>query len=38
MKPFPHTRIAGTGSHLPPRRVSNDELVASLAERGLESS
>jgi 3-oxoacyl-[acyl-carrier-protein] synthase-3 len=38
MKTFPHTRIAGTGSHLPPRRVGNDELVATLAARGLESS
>jgi len=33
-----HTRITGTGSHLPPRRVGNDELVAQLAARGLESS
>ena len=38
MKPFPHSRIAGTGSFLPPRRVSNHNLVARLAERGLESS
>jgi 3-oxoacyl-[acyl-carrier-protein] synthase-3 len=34
----PYTRIAGTGSHLPPRRVANDELVAELAARGHESS
>ncbi|MDR2127784.1 MAG: ketoacyl-ACP synthase III [Burkholderiaceae bacterium] len=32
------TRITGTGSYLPPRRVSNDELVADLAGRGIESS
>ncbi|HSI58070.1 MAG TPA: beta-ketoacyl-ACP synthase III [Ideonella sp.] len=32
------SRIAGTGSMLPPRRVSNDELAAQLAERGLETS
>jgi 3-oxoacyl-[acyl-carrier-protein] synthase-3 len=38
MKPFPHSRITGTGSFLPPRRVSNHDLVARLAERGLESS
>ena len=38
MKAFPYTRIAGTGSYLPPRRVSNEELVAQLAERGLETS
>jgi 3-oxoacyl-[acyl-carrier-protein] synthase-3 len=38
MTPFPHTRIAGTGSYLPPRRVSNADMVARLAERGLESS
>jgi 3-oxoacyl-[acyl-carrier-protein] synthase-3 len=34
----PCTRIAGTGSHLPPRRITNDELVAQLAARGVESS
>ena len=33
-----HSRIAGTGSYLPPRRVTNDELVAELAQRGIESS
>ncbi len=38
MKPHPHSRITGTGSYLPPRRVSNDDLVARLAERGHESS
>ena len=36
--PARHTRITGTGSHLPPRRVGNDELVAELAARGIESS
>jgi 3-oxoacyl-[acyl-carrier-protein] synthase-3 len=34
----PYTRIAGTGSFLPPRRVSNQALVDQLAARGLESS
>ena len=38
MKPYPYTRITGTGSCLPPRRVSNQALVDQLAERGLESS
>jgi 3-oxoacyl-[acyl-carrier-protein] synthase-3 len=33
-----HTRIAGTGSYLPPRRVSNDDLARQLAERGVETS
>ena len=33
-----HTRISGTGSFLPPHRVSNQELVDQLAARGLESS
>lgn len=33
-----HSRITGTGSHLPPRRLSNDDMVAVLAERGLETS
>lgn len=32
------TRIAGTGSYLPPRRVSNDDMVALLAKRGIETS
>ncbi len=36
MKPF--SRITGTGSYLPPRRVSNDELVAELAAKGVETS
>ena len=33
-----YSRIAGTGSVLPPRRVSNADLVAELAERGVETS
>jgi 3-oxoacyl-[acyl-carrier-protein] synthase-3 len=33
-----HTRITGTGSYLPPHRVSNDELAADLAGRGIETS
>ncbi|MCA6216825.1 ketoacyl-ACP synthase III [Ideonella sp. B7] len=33
-----YTRITGTGSKLPERRVSNDELAAELAARGLETS
>jgi 3-oxoacyl-[acyl-carrier-protein] synthase III len=32
------SRITGTGSMLPPRRVTNDDLAAQLAERGLETS
>jgi 3-oxoacyl-[acyl-carrier-protein] synthase-3 len=32
------TRIAGTGSYLPPRRLSNADLVRQLAARGVESS
>src|SRR3712207_70326 len=31
-------RIVGTGSALPPRAVSNDELARQLAERGVETS
>ncbi|MCO5124866.1 MAG: ketoacyl-ACP synthase III [Rhizobacter sp.] len=33
-----HTRIAGTGSHLPPRRLSNDDLARQLAAQGIETS
>jgi 3-oxoacyl-[acyl-carrier-protein] synthase-3 len=33
-----YTRIAGTGSYLPPRRLSNAELVRQLAAQGVESS
>jgi 3-oxoacyl-[acyl-carrier-protein] synthase-3 len=33
-----YSRITGTGSHLPPRRLSNAQLAAQLAERGVETS
>lgn len=33
-----YSRIAGTGSCLPPRRLSNADLVAQLAEQGIETS
>ena len=33
-----HSRITGTGSHLPPRRLSNDDMTAMLAARGIETS
>jgi len=33
-----HTRIAGTGSYLPPRRLSNADLVHRLAAQGIETS
>ena len=36
--PARYTRIAGTGSFLPPRRVTNAELAAELAGRGIETS
>jgi 3-oxoacyl-[acyl-carrier-protein] synthase-3 len=32
------SRITGTGSYLPPRRLSNADLVAQLAAQGVESS
>ena len=32
------SRITGTGGYLPPRRLSNDDMVRLLAERGLETS
>jgi 3-oxoacyl-[acyl-carrier-protein] synthase III len=32
------SRIAGTGSHLPPRRLDNAELAAQLAARGVHTS
>jgi 3-oxoacyl-[acyl-carrier-protein] synthase-3 len=32
------SRITGTGSHLPPRRVSNAELARELGARGIETS
>ncbi len=31
-------KIIGTGSYLPPKRVTNDELAAMLAEKGIETS
>ncbi len=33
-----HTRIAGTGSYLPPQRLTNDDLVQRLAAKGIETS
>lgn len=33
-----YARITGTGSHLPERRLTNDDLAAQLAERGIETS
>ncbi len=33
-----YTRIAGTGSYLPPRRIDNAEIAADLATRGIETS
>ncbi|WP_218242680.1 beta-ketoacyl-ACP synthase III [Comamonas fluminis] len=33
-----YARIIGTGSYLPPRRLTNDDLAAELAQRGLETS
>ncbi|HXE21563.1 MAG TPA: beta-ketoacyl-ACP synthase III [Rhodoferax sp.] len=33
-----YSRITGTGSFLPPRRLSNDDLVAELAAKGVETS
>jgi 3-oxoacyl-[acyl-carrier-protein] synthase-3 len=33
-----HSRIAGTGSELPPLRLTNDDLVKMLARRGVETS
>ena len=32
------SRLLGTGSFLPPRRLTNADLVAELAQRGVESS
>lgn len=32
------SRITGTGSYLPPRRVTNDDLALELASRGIETS
>ena len=33
-----HTRITGTGSYLPPRRIDNAEMAADLGRRGIETS
>lgn len=33
-----YSKIIGTGSYLPPQRVSNAELVAHLAQKGIETS
>ncbi len=33
-----YSRITGTGSYLPPRRVTNDDLVTELGARGIETS
>ena len=38
MIPSPYSRITGTGSYLPPRRVTNDDLARELAQRGIETS
>ena len=36
--PSRHSRITGTGSFLPPRRLTNDDLAAQLAKDGIETS
>jgi 3-oxoacyl-[acyl-carrier-protein] synthase III len=36
--PIVHSRITGTGSYLPPRRLTNHDMAAMLAARGLETS
>src|SRR4051812_37191887 len=33
-----YSRITGTGSYLPPRRVTNEDLAAQLAAGGIETS
>ncbi|MFN3829164.1 MAG: beta-ketoacyl-ACP synthase III [Tepidimonas ignava] len=33
-----YARITGTGSHLPARRLTNDDMAALLAQRGLQTS
>jgi 3-oxoacyl-[acyl-carrier-protein] synthase-3 len=33
-----YSKIIGTGSYLPPRRVTNEELAKQLAEKGVETS
>jgi 3-oxoacyl-[acyl-carrier-protein] synthase III len=34
----PFSRITGTGSYLPPRRLSNDDMAKMLAKRGIDTS
>lgn len=36
--PALHTRITGTGSYLPPRRLTNEALAEQLASRGIETN
>jgi len=33
-----YSKIVGTGSYLPPKRVTNDDLAKQLAEKGIETS
>ena len=33
-----YSRITGTGRYLPPRRVTNADLVAELAQSGIQTS
>lgn len=33
-----YSKIVGTGSYLPPKRVTNDNLVGQLAQKGIETS
>jgi 3-oxoacyl-[acyl-carrier-protein] synthase-3 len=33
-----YSKIIGTGSYLPAQRVTNDELAAQLAAKGIETS
>src|SRR5207253_4057966 len=33
-----YSKIVGTGSYLPPNRVTNQDLAAQLAEKGIETS
>ncbi|HLS43395.1 MAG TPA: beta-ketoacyl-ACP synthase III [Paenalcaligenes sp.] len=35
---MPYAKIIGSGSYVPPRVVSNDDLAAELAQRGIETS
>ena len=38
LQPARHSRISGTGSHLPPQRLTNADMVARLAARGIETT